>query len=142
MILCEWDGPEGHPGQCCIHMYAFVSYRRLSPQFKFSLSAVTLGIYLGDFLLALLLPRVKCPPSPPPLIGPLRRDIVIAPETLTRDDPLYTLAHTVEKNSGNPGGGRGRGECGGGAFQVFSRQHNSAHILGGRKKTGTGHRGN
>jgi hypothetical protein len=31
--------PEGHPG--------FASYRRLSPQFQQSLSAVTLGIYLG-----------------------------------------------------------------------------------------------
>jgi hypothetical protein len=38
MTLCEWDAPEGHPGQCCIHMYAFISYRRLSPQFQFSLS--------------------------------------------------------------------------------------------------------
>ncbi len=28
-------------------LYWFVSYRRLSPQFQFSLSAVTLGIYLG-----------------------------------------------------------------------------------------------
>jgi hypothetical protein len=23
MILCEWDAPEGHPGQCCLHLYAF-----------------------------------------------------------------------------------------------------------------------
>jgi hypothetical protein len=76
------------------------------------------------------------PLPPPPLIGPLRRDIVIAPETLTRDDPLYTLAHTVEKTLGTRGGGGRRGR--GGAFQVFSRQHNSAQILGGRKKTGTG----
>jgi hypothetical protein len=22
MILCEWDAPEGHPGQCCVHLYA------------------------------------------------------------------------------------------------------------------------
>jgi hypothetical protein len=39
--ICLWlelsyDRPEGHPG--------FVSYRRLSPQFQFSLPAVTLGI--------------------------------------------------------------------------------------------------
>jgi hypothetical protein len=40
MIFCEWDAPEGHPGQCCIHLYASVFYRRLSPQFQFSLSAV------------------------------------------------------------------------------------------------------
>jgi hypothetical protein len=48
MILCEWDAPEGHLGQCCVHLYAFVSYRRLSPQFQFSPSAVTLAIYLGE----------------------------------------------------------------------------------------------
>jgi hypothetical protein len=39
--------PEGHPGQ---HAYTFVIRRRLSSQFQFSLSAVTLGIYLGGFV--------------------------------------------------------------------------------------------
>jgi hypothetical protein len=24
MILCEWDAPEGHPGQCCVHLYAHI----------------------------------------------------------------------------------------------------------------------
>jgi hypothetical protein len=39
MVLCEWDAPEGDPGQsCCL----LVSYRRLSAQFQFSLSADTL----------------------------------------------------------------------------------------------------
>jgi hypothetical protein len=46
MILCEWDAPEGHPGQRCVHLYASVSYQRLSPQFQFSLSAITL-VYLS-----------------------------------------------------------------------------------------------
>jgi hypothetical protein len=45
MIMCEWHAPEGD--SVCLHLYAFVSYRCLSHQFKFSLSAVTLGIYLG-----------------------------------------------------------------------------------------------
>jgi hypothetical protein len=22
MILCEWDAPEGDPGQCCVHLFA------------------------------------------------------------------------------------------------------------------------
>ncbi len=22
MILCEWDAPEGHPGQSCVHLFA------------------------------------------------------------------------------------------------------------------------
>jgi len=48
MILCEWDAPEGHPGQCCVHLYASVFYRRLTPQFQFSLSAVTL-VYLSQW---------------------------------------------------------------------------------------------
>ncbi len=38
MIFWEGDAPEGHPGQ----LYAFVFHRRLSPQFQFSLSGVTL----------------------------------------------------------------------------------------------------
>ncbi len=24
MILCEWDAPEGHPGECCAHLYAII----------------------------------------------------------------------------------------------------------------------
>jgi hypothetical protein len=24
MILCEWDAPEGHPGQSCVHLYASI----------------------------------------------------------------------------------------------------------------------
>ncbi len=37
MILCEWDAPEGDPGQSCVHLFAriLVSYRRLSAQFQF-----------------------------------------------------------------------------------------------------------
>jgi hypothetical protein len=46
MILCEWDAPEGHPGQCRVHQFAFVFYRRLSPPFQFSLSGATL-VYLS-----------------------------------------------------------------------------------------------
>jgi hypothetical protein len=42
MILCEWDAPEGHPEQGCVHLYASLFYRRLSPPFQFSPSAVTL----------------------------------------------------------------------------------------------------
>jgi hypothetical protein len=42
MILCERDAPEGDPGQSCVHLYLLVFYRRLSPLFQFSLSAVTL----------------------------------------------------------------------------------------------------
>ncbi len=33
--------------ECCVHLYAFVSYRRPSPQFQFSLSVVTL-VYLSQ----------------------------------------------------------------------------------------------
>ena len=47
MILCEWHAPEGHPGQCCVQLYASVFYRRLSTHFQFSLSAITL-VYLSQ----------------------------------------------------------------------------------------------
>jgi hypothetical protein len=30
MILCEWETPEGHPGQYCVHLY---SLRILSTSF-------------------------------------------------------------------------------------------------------------
>ncbi len=39
------------PWKCCVHMYAVVSYRRLSPQFQFSLSTVTL-VYLSQWSLS------------------------------------------------------------------------------------------
>ncbi len=48
-ILCKWDAPEGHPGQCCVHLYASAFYWCLSPQFQISLSAVTL-VYLSQCL--------------------------------------------------------------------------------------------
>ncbi len=47
MVLCEWDVPEGDPRQSCVHLFA---RRRLSAQFQFSLSAVTLG-YLSQCLI-------------------------------------------------------------------------------------------
>jgi hypothetical protein len=24
MILCEWDAPEGDPGQSCVHLFAHI----------------------------------------------------------------------------------------------------------------------
>jgi hypothetical protein len=36
--------------ECCVHLYAFVSYRRLSPQFQFSLSGVIL-VYLSQWFI-------------------------------------------------------------------------------------------
>jgi hypothetical protein len=27
MILCKWDAPEGHPGQCSVHLYARILSR-------------------------------------------------------------------------------------------------------------------
>ena len=54
MILYEWDA-HGNPGKCA-HLYAFVFYRRLSPQFHLSLSGVTL-VYPSQWL------KVGCPLS-------------------------------------------------------------------------------
>jgi hypothetical protein len=49
MLLFEWDAPEGDPGQSCVHLFAR-SYRRLSAQFQFSLSAFTL-VYLSQLFI-------------------------------------------------------------------------------------------
>jgi hypothetical protein len=51
MIMCEGDAPERYSGQYCVHLYAFVSYRSLSPQFQFSLYADTLDLYIGSKIL-------------------------------------------------------------------------------------------
>jgi hypothetical protein len=40
--------PRRTSGKCCVHLYAFVSYRRLSAHFQFSLSTVTL-VYLSQW---------------------------------------------------------------------------------------------
>jgi hypothetical protein len=48
MILCEWDAPEGDPGQSCVHLFACI----LSTSFtsvSISLSAVTL-VYLSQWI--------------------------------------------------------------------------------------------
>jgi hypothetical protein len=45
MVLCEWDAPQGDPGQSCVHLFA----RILSTSFSsVSLSADTLG-YLSQW---------------------------------------------------------------------------------------------
>jgi hypothetical protein len=46
MILCEWDAPEGHPGQCCVHhQYA----RILSTSFT-SVSIFSVWCYSSVFI--------------------------------------------------------------------------------------------
>ncbi len=47
-LKCSYDPPEGHPGQLVNTFVGFVSYQRLGPKFQHSLSAVTLGFYLGS----------------------------------------------------------------------------------------------
>jgi hypothetical protein len=75
MILCEGLPQKDNPGLCCVPLYAFVSYRRLSPQFKFSLSAVTLGIYLGgyDQVTFLLQPSSSSDMDPHEMYGMVRQ---------------------------------------------------------------------
>jgi hypothetical protein len=62
MILCEWDASEGNPGQSCVTPM-LVSYRRLSPQFKFSLSGVTL-VYLSQWYISRMLWSLDWQPFP------------------------------------------------------------------------------
>ncbi len=65
------DAPEGDPGQICVHLFARILsfYRRLSAQFQFSLSAVTL-VYLtyrhSPFTLGHMTAKIGnsgCPPA-------------------------------------------------------------------------------
>jgi hypothetical protein len=48
-VGCEGLHQKDTPGQCCVPLYAFLSYRSLSPHFQFSPSAVTLGIYVSGY---------------------------------------------------------------------------------------------
>ena len=49
MILSEWDAPEGHPGQCCVHLYA----RILSTSFT-SVSIFSVCLYSIVFISVVL----------------------------------------------------------------------------------------
>jgi hypothetical protein len=66
MIFCEWDASELGPQKDTLDRTAYtcmlVSYRRLSSQFQFSLSGVTL-VYCISLL---LLGGGARPPPPPP----------------------------------------------------------------------------
>jgi hypothetical protein len=45
MILCEWDAPEGDPGQSCVHLF-LVDVFQLS--FNFLCPLLLYSIYLND----------------------------------------------------------------------------------------------
>ncbi len=61
-----------------IYLYAFLSYLRITPQFQFSLSAVTLDIYLD----------MSCPPSFP--IGfPIE---IVIPWVISVREPTCSMA--------------------------------------------------
>ncbi len=47
MILCEWDAPEGHPGQCCVHLYAFYPIDAFHLSFNFLCLLLLQCIYLS-----------------------------------------------------------------------------------------------
>jgi hypothetical protein len=50
MILCEWDAPDRRTTWTMLRTpVAFLSYRRLSPPFQFSLSGATL-VYLSQWV--------------------------------------------------------------------------------------------
>ncbi len=42
MILCEWDGPEGDPGQSCVHLYARILSSSLTSVSIFSVSCYSI----------------------------------------------------------------------------------------------------
>ncbi len=42
MILCEWDAPEGDPGQSCVHLYARILSSTLTSVSIFSVSCYSI----------------------------------------------------------------------------------------------------
>ena len=51
MILCEWDAPEGDPGQSCVHLYAHCSYPIIVTHLSFNFLCLLLlySIYLNGY---------------------------------------------------------------------------------------------
>jgi len=48
MILCEWDAPEGDPGQSCVHLYARILSSSLTSVSIFSVWCYSSVLYLDD----------------------------------------------------------------------------------------------
>jgi hypothetical protein len=42
MILCDWDAPEGDPGQSCVHLYARILSSSLTSVSIFSVSCYSI----------------------------------------------------------------------------------------------------
>jgi hypothetical protein len=71
MILCEWDAPEGNPGQSCVHLFARILSTSFSSVSIFSVccySIVSISMFhpiQGDdlgpiFLSCICRDRLKC----------------------------------------------------------------------------------
>jgi hypothetical protein len=62
MILCEWDAPEGDPGQSCVHLFARILSTSFTSVSIFSVlcySSVSISMGLPFFAL-----------SPEPILAP------------------------------------------------------------------------
>jgi hypothetical protein len=59
MILCEWDAPEGDPGQSCVHLFARILSTSFTSVSIFSVccySSVSISMgWMDDWLKLLLL---------------------------------------------------------------------------------------
>jgi hypothetical protein len=47
MVLCEWDAPEGDPGQSCVHLFARILWTSFSSVSIFSVccySSVSISV--------------------------------------------------------------------------------------------------
>jgi hypothetical protein len=52
MVLCEWDAPEGDPGQSCVHLFARILSTSFSSVSIFSVccySIVSISMVLPEF---------------------------------------------------------------------------------------------
>jgi hypothetical protein len=66
MILCEWDAPEGDPGQSCVHLYARILSSSLTSVSVFSVSCYSI-VSISMFQPG----QAKVGPGPTPLVATL-----------------------------------------------------------------------
>ncbi len=60
MILCEWDAPEGDPGQSCIHLFARILSTSFSPVSIFSVCCYSIVSISMDYTLHVSAVHIFC----------------------------------------------------------------------------------
>jgi hypothetical protein len=62
MIMCEWDAPEGDPGQSCVHLFARILSTSFSSVSIFSVCCYSsVSISMGVTLINVILENMRPP---------------------------------------------------------------------------------